>query len=257
MIKCLLLTAVVLMARPALADPAGAHRSGAERGGDTGVVAAATIARTISFANRSWTVKASGGALWGPGPNVFSDAPGNVWVDAEGKLHLAITNEGGVWKSAEVILQNSLGYGTYRFTIESPLDALDANVVLGLFTWNDNPAYNHREIDIEFARWGDAADFTNAQYVVQPYTGSANLLRWTQQAGYAPSSHSFRWTSRSVAFQSSAFGITHRQWSYTRRAGIPKPGGEQARINLWLFRGAPPANGQTAEVVISGFEFLP
>ena len=257
MIKCLLLTAVVLMARPALADPADARRSGAARDADSAVVAAATLPRTISFANRNWTVKASGGALWGPGPNNFSDDAKNVWVDGEGKLHLAITFEGGVWRCAEVILQNSLGYGSYRFTIDSPVDNLDPNVVLGLFTWNDSPAYNHRELDIEFSRWGSATDPTNAQYVVQPYTGSANLQRWTQQPGYAPSSHSFRWTSRSVVFQSSAFGNAYAQWSYTRRAGIPKPGGEQARINLWLFRGAPPANSQPVEVVIGKFEFLP
>lgn len=257
MIKCLLWTAIALMVSPALAEPADARRSGASRAADSAVAAATATPRTISFSNRNWTVKASGGALWGPGPNNFSDDAKNVWVDAEGKLHLAITNEGGVWQCAEVILESALGYGTYRFTLESPVEALDPNVVLGLFTWNDNAAYNHRELDIEFSRWGNALDATNVQYVVQPYTTNGNLTRWTLNPGYASSSHSFRWGSRSVDFLSSSAGNTIKSWSYTRRAGIPKPGGENARINLWLFRGAAPQNGLPVEVIISKFEFIP
>ncbi|MDQ4089270.1 MAG: hypothetical protein M3163_03045 [Actinomycetota bacterium] len=50
-----------------------------------------------------------------------------------------------------------------------PGGRLDPNVVLGLFSWSDDPAYNYREIDIEVARWGDVAGDTNAQYVVQPW----------------------------------------------------------------------------------------
>ena len=108
-------------------------------------------------------------------------------------------------------------------------DLQNPNVVLGLFTWSDDPAYNNREIDIEFSRWKNALD----------------------------SSHSWRWTNRNIAFQSSAFGNSLAQWSYTRRNGIPKPGGETPRINLWLFRGAPPSNGLPVEVIISKFEFVP
>ena len=47
-------------------------------------------------------------------------------------------------------------------------DALDARAVLGLFTWNDDAPYTHREIDIELSRWDNASDANNAQYVVQP-----------------------------------------------------------------------------------------
>ncbi len=46
---------------------------------------------------------------------------------------------------------------------------------------NKAPAQNYRELDIEFARWGQAtAD--NAQYVVQPYQHAGNLLRFTMPA---------------------------------------------------------------------------
>ena len=245
------------VATGALAAAPDGRRSGAASADGAAAPSIAASARTIDFSGLTWNVKSSGSEAWGPGPNRFSDAASNVWVDDAGRLHLAITYDNGVWKSAEVITQQSFGYGTYRFTIDSPVDGLDPNVVLGLFTWNDDPAFNHREIDIEFSRWGNPLDATNAQYTVQPYTSSANLTRWTLQPGYSASSHSWRWSSRSVAFQSSAFGNQIKQWSYTRRAGIPKPGGENPRINLWLFRGAAPQNGLPVEVIIGKFEFAP
>jgi hypothetical protein len=62
------------------------------------------------------------------------------------------------------------------------VDKLDPNVVLGLFTWSDKAPSAHREIDIEFARWANAADPTNAQYVVQAYGGAGHLARFTQLA---------------------------------------------------------------------------
>ena len=62
---------------------------------------------SLLFAGRSWSVKSGPGPL-GPGPNLFSNSPQNVWVDAMGQLHLAITNRDGQWQAAEVILNESL-----------------------------------------------------------------------------------------------------------------------------------------------------
>lgn len=216
---------------------------------------AAATPRTIQFAGISWAVKSSAGELWGPGPNNFSDSAQNVWVDDLGRLHLRISYEAGVWKCAEVIAQRSFGYGSYRFSLDTPVDGLDPNVVLGLFTWSDDAAYHNREMDIEFSRWGNPLDAANAQFTVQPYTQSANFYRWTLNPGYNSSSHGWRWGSRSVAFESSSAGNPLAQWSYTKRQGIPKPGNETPRINLWLFRGAAPLNGLTQEVIVSAFEY--
>ncbi len=46
-----------------------------------------------------------------------------------------------------------------------------------------------------------------------------------------------------------------QKWSYKNRGGIPKPGGENARINLWLYNGQAPKD--VVEVVVSKFEYLP
>lgn len=215
-----------------------------------GAASVTSTSRSVAFAGSTWAVKSSAG-LVGPGPNVFSDSPENVWVDSAGRLHLRITYRDGRWLAAEVILAQSLGYGTYRFDVESPAGQLDPNVVLGMFTWSDRAAYNHREIDVELARWGDAASATNAQYVVQPYDQPGNLVRF-QQSAEGPTSHQFTWTSKAVSFLSSAGTGAIASWKFAGR-GVPKAGDERARINLWLHGGAPPMDGNEVEVVLSGF----
>ena len=216
--------------------------------------AAQTAGRTVTFAGASWAVKASAGLI-GPGPNLFSDSPENVWVDDAGQLHMRITARDGQWRSAEVILDRSLGYGTYRWTVASPVGRLDPNVVLGLFTWSDDADYNHREIDIEVARWGDAAGASNAQYVVQPWDRAGNLRRFVQPDA-APTTHEFTWTSKSVSFRSATpSGETISAWTYKGR-DVPRAGNERTRMNLWLNGGAPPADGAEVEVVLSGFTFV-
>jgi hypothetical protein len=111
----------------------------------------------------------------GPGPNYFAAA--NSFVDSGGRLHLRISQSGARWQCAEVYAADHLGYGTYTWVIGSRIDTLDANAVLGLFTWSDNAAYNHRELDFEASRWGRASDPTSGQYVVQPWSNTGNLQR--------------------------------------------------------------------------------
>jgi hypothetical protein len=225
----------------ATAGPVAAARPGGGGGGGPTL---------LHFGGYDWQVKTSSRRI-GPGPNLFSSA--NAWVAADG-LHLRIAKVGGKWNAAEVINTASLGRGTYRWTVTGDLAALDPNAVLGLFTWNDDPAYNHREIDIEFSRWGNAADPTNGQFVVQPYSTSGNLQRITQPGGVTTSSQTFTWGPSSVAFASSA--ASPSSWTYTG-SDVPQPGGENARMNLWLFRGQPPMNGAAVEVVITSFSFTP
>jgi hypothetical protein len=208
--------------------------------------------RTVEFSGYTWQVKSSR-ALVGPGPNYFSDSAANVWADGLGRLHLKLKHSKGRWYSAEVINTQSLGRGRYSFELGSPVHALDPNVVLGLFTWSDDPAYNNREVDVEFSRWGNAADPTNGQYVVQPYDHSGNLQRITQPAA-SSSTHSFDWQEDAVTFTSST--ASPSAWTHAG-ADVPEPGSEHVRMNLWLFRGAPPENGASVEIVVERFTFTP
>ncbi|HCO93045.1 MAG TPA: hypothetical protein DIU00_03695 [Phycisphaerales bacterium] len=122
----------------------------------------------LSFAGRNWKVKSFDFPA-GPGPNYFSDSENDVWVDGEG-LHLTISYQDDRWYCSEVILQECLGYGIYIFQLHGRVDLIDPNMVIGLFTWdNEAPESAYRELDIEFTRWGNSDDPTNAQYVVQPW----------------------------------------------------------------------------------------
>jgi len=222
--------------------------------------ALSAYSRVIQFAGYEWYVKTSAGKV-GPGPNYFSDGADNVWVDASGQLHLRITRRGNRWYCAEVISKLSFGHGTYRWYLASPVGSLNRDAVLGLFTWNDVAAYNNREIDIEFSRWGSAANQI-AQYVVQPYDVPGNLRRWDMPAQILESTHSFKWLPGSVAFQSvrGLFDLPPddsyvlQQWIATN--GIPPAGGENARANLWLYRGQRPSGNAPVEVVVKSFEFI-
>jgi hypothetical protein len=217
--------------------------------------------RTILFSGYDWLVKSESFPV-GPGPNLFSDSSDNVWVDNKGRLHMQITEERDrKWFCAEVISKKSFGYGTYRFYLDSSVDSLDPNVVLGLFTWSDDPAYNHREIDIECTRWGNANDITNAQFVVQPFYPN-RLLRFTIP-NVNSSTQSFTWSKGSVTFHSLIGHCANqrnpifllKQWKCIQN--IPPGGDAHTRINLWLLDGTPPMDGKETEVIIRSFDFLP
>lgn len=109
---------------------------------------ASAAPRTIDFSGHTWVVKA-GNSKVGPGPNYFSSSSSHVWVDASGRLHLRIAKSRGKWWSAEVIGSQSLGYGTYTWTLDSPVNGLSPNAVLGLFTWSNTAGYANLHLDAE------------------------------------------------------------------------------------------------------------
>jgi uncharacterized repeat protein (TIGR01451 family) len=227
--------------------------------------------RTIEFSGYEWMVKSSNTPV-GPGPNYFSGSSKNVWVDEQGQLHLKIVERDGKWYCAEVYTTESLGYGKYVFYVASRVDQLDKNVVAGLFTWDDAPEYNHREIDIEFSRWGDE-NKDNSLYTVQSGVlpnPPENFIDFNLELNGDYSTHNFAWQSNRVSFQSihghydsppdPSYVI--ESWDYYG-GDNPIPGNEKVHINLWLYDtneddiGDPPFNEQEAEIIIKSFEYIP
>jgi hypothetical protein len=205
--------------------------------------------RVLQFSGYDWQVKASQGGV-GPGPNIF--ASGGVWVDEFGRLHLSIARRNGRWECSEIVSQRSFGYGEYRFEIEETA-GLDANAVLGLFLWDPfAPGQQFREVDIEVSRWGDP-EKPGAQFVIEPFQRPQNLDRFELPPGRAELS--FRWTPGRLLCRAVAGGKIVEEHLFTQ--GVPEPGRENVRLNTWLFRGQPPANGKTTEIVVDRFEFLP
>lgn len=212
------------------------------------------VAKTIQFGGYEWQVRNVSSERGGR-TNSYSNA--NAWTDASGFLHLRITQTAGEWTCAEVKLSRSLGYGTYRFVVRD-ISQLEPAAVLSIFTWDEAEAgQNHREMNIEIARWGDPAS-KNAQYVVQPYYVPANVLRFNAPAG--PLTHSLRWEVGRAAFKT-ARGTTDNGSAavveHTFTTGVPTPGGESIHLAFYIFGNEKNPLRNDVEVVIEKFEFLP
>ncbi|MEZ4386430.1 MAG: FlgD immunoglobulin-like domain containing protein [Candidatus Krumholzibacteriia bacterium] len=222
--------------------------------------------RTVTFGGRTWRVKGPG--FYGPGPNVFGDGPECVWTDDDGHLHLTLANHDGVWKSTEVVAEESLGYGDYILTTAGRLDRVDPQAVLGIFLWEYGPccddaytwwnAYN--EVDIEYSRWGDPGAAI-AQFVAQPFDFPGNLDRFdaTFAAGEI-ASHAMRWLHDRVEYRvwrggpgdESPATLIHA-WTYTG-PHLPRPEQPRMHLNLWKLGGTPAGD---QEVVFTDFRFVP
>jgi hypothetical protein len=210
--------------------------------------------RIIQFSGYEWQVR-----------NVISPRGGrnnnydvaNAWTDADGLLHLRIAQKAGEWSCAEVKLSRSLGYGTYLFVVRD-VSQLEPAAVFSMFTWDEAEAgQNHREMNIELARWGDPAS-KNGQFVVQPYYVPANVVRFKAPAGVL--THSFRWEAGQVAFKTvrgpdvNGPGVVAE---HTFTTGVPAPGHETIHLNLYIFGNAKNPLQNDVEVVIEKFEYLP
>jgi len=134
----------------------------------------------LQFKGFNWEIKDSGGGMVGPGPNVFVGSADYVWTDNWG-MHMNVRprNGCGAWASSELTLDHSLGYGTYFFSTVSPVEYLDPQVVIGMFLWDDNggEGIGYREVDFEYARWGNQGDPTSSQFVLEPLR-PGNLPGW-------------------------------------------------------------------------------
>jgi hypothetical protein len=227
-----------------------------------GSVAAVAIAKGqkvppspfIHFSGYEWRVRNAPSSRGG----VNDYDPSNVWTDASGALHLRIAKISGKWTCAEVTLTRSLGYGTYSFVVRDT-SHLEPAAVFGMFTWDyAGDEQNHREMDIEISRWGDPST-NNAQYVVQPFYIPANVVRFAAPSGVL--THSFRWQPGSVFFTtvrgSKSPNKARAVAENTFASGVPSPGIESVRMNLYVLQvaKAPLQNG--AEVVVEKFQYLP
>jgi hypothetical protein len=206
-----------------------------------------------TFSGYRWQIKSSLTSLVPPGPNLWSDSLDNIWTDDQARLHLKILNKNGKWYSSELVGLASFGFGTYRIYVDSSIDGLDPNAVLGFFVWGTDPAYNHREIDIEFTVWSNPLG-KNGWYTIQ--THPEQTFGFNIPHGVGQTVHSFTWKPGILTSQSSrADGTIIAQHSFSQDIAVP--GDETPRLNLWLIKGQPPANNQPLEVVINRFEFTP
>jgi len=215
-------------------------------------------ARTIDFAGRQWSVKTGYG---GPGPSYWSDSVESVWIDGEGWLHLKIRYASGIWYCSEVYTAELTQYGIHRFYIIDRLDSLDKNVVFAPFLYSNDTT----EVDIEFSEWGMIIPWFNAQYVVQPDYHSGNVERFWIILSGDYTTHYMNWQPDSIRFKSihghyaeppTPDFLIHK-WLYTGNDIPLREESLRVHINLWLYQGDPPSNGQEVEVVIKDADLPP
>lgn len=216
--------------------------------------------RIIEWSGLDWIVKRSvNNDSIGPGPNIFSSEETHVFVDENDNLHLSIKPDNiNQWVCSEVIADTVYGYGIYTFDVQSRVDNLELYSVLGLFTWDDiapfsqtKPEQYFREIDIEFSYWDDP-DNDVGQYVIQPHDNPGNLYKYPMPP-LENTIHQFEWRIDTVIFRSlTADSTLIADWIYIG-TDVPVPEFENARINLWLYKGTPLQ--QEVEVIVSGFTY--
>ena len=241
----------------------------------------------VHFSGRDWVVKSYENNMWGPGPNFFSGNENDITIDAKGYLHMKIVKRDNKWMSTELIGKDRLGYGRYIFTIEGEMDKLPENLVLGLFTWDDNSFFSeaNSEVDIEIGKWGNAQDPGTLQYGVQPinfgilYPERMNRPYYATGKMNGVTTHEFLWSPDSIVWKSYLgdkvqsnqqfaywkFGKNNPARSKSENGQssaaivIPKPGNNtNARFNFWIntWISAGPSDGKEQELIIRKFEYF-
>ena len=212
--------------------------------------------KILKFGGYDWVVRASPSDRGGM--NRYDTA--NASVDEAGALHLRLTKDAEGWRSAQIIMNRSLGYGTYSFVVRGA-GRLDPAAVLSFYTL-DLPAYasveaNPREWDVDFSRWADPAA-PNARFVVQPAADEArNVHKFTAPDDVM--TVTVRWEAGRAAFKAARGtapgGAVVAEHVFT--SSVPVPGEERFRINLYDFQRGPQRVQQGAEIVVERFTFTP
>lgn len=208
--------------------------------------------------------------------------PQNVQVDAEkDELQLVMRRFGPdwegqpVWSCAEAVLQEKIHYGKYSVTVTSygtqasneqpkdpdPWGSLfeEQGVVLGIFTYDKNadPGFKnpYKEIDmveIFGSAYSAPPNIGNAQFVIQPYDGTAeNLTRITlpkPETGLL--TFEMEWKKDSILYSVRDGKTIVARHRYTNKEYIPEPNENmRLHINLWVFGG--PWNAKPIRIGIS------
>ena len=200
-------------------------------------------------------------------PGLVETFPGNLASFAreslqhsdEGAQLVIDATEGGrrPYRSGAFASVRSFSHGRFEAEIRA---APGSGLVTGFFLHRDTP---RQEIDIEFAHWGDPLSPIDNYTVYPAQVGTRPTTRSFpfRLSGVGNSTHTLTWTSTSVLFQSFRGSNVNPSVSWlfqprdpqSRIPQIPLP----VHINLWLFQGQAPLNGQDVEVIIRAFTFTP
>ena len=218
-------------------------------------------------------------ALFFPDVGSHDTAPHHLAIDNNGMVHLIVADVNiyqdnrldlywvigdpatGKWNCAEVSTQQTFGFGKWQFWVEGSIDKMDKNVVLGLFNYSGHDGFD--EMDIEWARWGNAR-YPNCNYTVWPAQQGFNNFSFAKEITLSSNNTTQRFTStaNSVLFQTLQ-GFKDDNTNQIATATCTAPPNSistlpmPAFINLWLFQGHAPSNKKGVEIIIHKFTYTP
>ena len=212
--------------------------------------------KPLRFSGFDWkvrTVAADAGGVSSP-----YDAD-NAWTDASGAMHLRISRKSGKWTCAQVVLTQSLGYGTYVI-VTRDTSHLEPAVILAMETYDEWAGdQNYREMGIEIGRWGDRTAVHNARYDVQPFYVAGNVVPFTAPSGTL--THTLRWEAGRTTFETVRGPAVNSGGLLVSRhvfdSGISPPGKELFQFTLYLVASDKNPLEKETEVVVEKFEYLP
>ncbi|HKD05771.1 MAG TPA: hypothetical protein VKB79_07710 [Bryobacteraceae bacterium] len=206
----------------------------------------------LHFSGYDWAVRSSGSS---PGGTYNRYDPSNAWTDDQQHLHMRINGPPNHLTSSEIMLNRSLGYGTYRFIVRD-ISGLDPSAVFSMMTCDDAGPW--REMDIEISQWGQPGS-RNGQFVIQPYYIPANTFRFAAPAGKA--TFMLHWSPERAEFKTLAGTVlspdAKASIDHVFTAAVPPSGDERVHLNLYVFENELSHSMRGAEVVVESFEFLP
>ena len=109
---------------------------------------------TLTWKGQQWDV-------YSYSPNSASTK--NVWIDSTGNLHMTLSNVDGKWYNTKIESVDKYQFGTYKWTVSSPLLSIDKNAVASMYVYIDDS----NGIDIEATGWGDSSS-EKLWFEVQP-----------------------------------------------------------------------------------------
>lgn len=199
-----------------------------------------------------------------------------VEVDGAGKLHLQIKKIGNNWFTGQINSAVGYGYGEYRFYLDTDINPLDPNTVIGLFSYGESGSWV-KEIDVEIHAWNGPSGCESCgvgrrgNFIVQDVPGPnrcGNNMRTYDLPSGTPTTHKYVWTAGQVSFCSYPGQMAATPPNPTSSyvfpnaangcsTAVPVPNGLlKCILNFWLFQGTPPVNQQNTEIVLSGV-FVP
>lgn len=250
---------------------------------------------TVQFSGYRWNIKHAATRL-GPGNNYYTTSASQVFVDADGMLHLRVLKPDSVWRCVEIISDSvGFGYGEYVFYLANRIDNIDRNVIAHLMISDDSSRTHDATplLTVRFARWGQKSNVNALEYDVRPpaqpvlsadgqtvehqeQPAAERVVHYPQSPFYMNgdySTHVIRWEPGRIRFASyhdhaNPGPFVADKWSFPERGtaaeSIPKPSATTCvRLGLWIFipPALPvphaPASNTPAGLVIKKFTYTP